>query len=244
MLITKYKIMIVILLLLSGCQNPKNITDKDFQYRESIFIKAKNHHGLIDLYRDVLKQKEDNKIRFKLAEVYYLIGNSKSSIYYLESLKSEDNDEVNMLIAKNLINLGENEKALLITNRLLMKKLKSAELHNLHGIALANNGNLAQARKELETARSLFLPEQAALNNLSVVAMLDERYEESVRLLLPGYLDGKADKTMLHNLIFSLVKMGDITYARKIIKSEGLSDNIDELLIALSKTDKMSEENK
>lgn len=78
MLITKYKIMIVILLLLSGCQNPKNITDKDFQYRESIFIKAKNHHGLIDLYRDVLKQKEDNKIRFKLAEVYYLIGNSKS----------------------------------------------------------------------------------------------------------------------------------------------------------------------
>lgn len=119
--IAKCKIMIVILLLLSGCQNPKNMTTKDFQYRESIFIKAKNHNGLIDLYRDALKQKEDNKIRFKLAEVYYLIGNSKSSIYYLESLQSEDNNEVNMLIAKNLINLGENEKALLITNRLLMK---------------------------------------------------------------------------------------------------------------------------
>ena len=60
--------------MLSGCNNMQSMDDKSLSYKEDILLSAKNYNGLIDLYRGWLKQKEDPKIRYKLANYYYLVG--------------------------------------------------------------------------------------------------------------------------------------------------------------------------
>ncbi|MFJ1202437.1 tight adherance operon protein, partial [Yersinia enterocolitica] len=58
--------------VLSGCSTHNSISSKEFYYRESILLKANNYPGLITLYRDKLKSKEDDSVRLKLANAYYL----------------------------------------------------------------------------------------------------------------------------------------------------------------------------
>ena len=68
-----------------------------------------------------------------------------------------------------------------------------------------------------------------------MIAMLDKRYQDAVGILLPQYLRGRKQEQLLHNLVFSLVKVGDIRYAKNIIQNEGLSSNPDELVDALAR---------
>lgn len=83
-------IFLIFTFILSGCSN-NNVSNKEFYYRESILLKANNHAGLITLYRNKLKVKEDESIRLKLANAYYLTGDSKSSLYYLQPISHKEN---------------------------------------------------------------------------------------------------------------------------------------------------------
>ncbi|EIS84709.1 flp pilus assembly protein TadD, partial [Yersinia pestis PY-66] len=62
------------------------------------------------------------------------------------------------------------------------------------------------------------------------------------KILLPDYLSGKRNNLILHNLVFALIKMGDTRYAKNIIEAERLSDNADELVLALSQVDSFPQE--
>ena len=73
-----------------------------------------------------------------------------------------------------------------------------------------------------------------------MIAIIDNRYDDSVRLLLPQYLRGRKGDRLLHNLVFSLVKVGDTRYARDIIESEKLSDNPDGIIEALNQVNNIS----
>ncbi|AHM72023.1 tetratricopeptide repeat protein [Yersinia hibernica] len=221
-------------LFLSGCTYNKNISDKEYYYRESILLKANNHHGLINLYRDRLKLKEDDSTRLKLANSYYLTGDIKSSLYYLHPISHMQNASVHMLQAKNFISNNDNVAARMAVNRLLAISPNNAEAHNLNGIIFANEGNIKKAEIAIEQSRALFISDEIAMNNLAVVAILDERYADAVRILLPDYLAGGREKLMLHNLVFSLVKLDDKQYAKKIISAEKMAKDPDELILALS----------
>lgn len=225
-------IFLILTFILSGCSN--NVSNKEFYYRESILLKANNHAGLITLYRNKLKVKEDESIRLKLANAYYLTGDSKSSLYYLQSISHKENASIYMLQAKNLINNNNNDGAKIVVSKLLAISPNNAEAHNLNGIILANEGEIHKSEIAIEKSRALFISDEIAMNNLAVVAMLDDRYTDAVRILLPDYLAGKRGRLMLHNLVFSLVQLGDIQYAKKIIVAEKMSDNPDQLVLALS----------
>ncbi|HHH2004713.1 TPA: tetratricopeptide repeat protein [Yersinia enterocolitica] len=220
--------------VLSGCSTNNSISSKEFYYRESILLKANNHAGLITLYRNKLKVKEDESIRLKLANAYYLTGDSKSSLYYLQPISHKENASIYMLQAKNLINNNNNDEAKIVVSKLLAISPNNAEAHNLNGIILANEGEIHKSEIAIEKSRALFISDEIAMNNLAVVAMLDDRYTDAVRILLPDYLAGKRGRLMLHNLVFSLVQLGDIQYAKKIIVAEKMSDNPDQLVLALS----------
>lgn len=226
-------IFLIFTFILSGCSN-NNVSNKEFYYRESILLKANNHAGLITLYRNKLKVKEDESIRLKLANAYYLTGDSKSSLYYLQPISHKENASIYMLQAKNLINNNNNEGAKIVVSKLLAISPNNAEAHNLNGIILANEGEIHKSEIAIEKSRALFISDEIAMNNLAVVAMLDDRYTDAVRILLPDYLAGKRGRLMLHNLVFSLVQLGDIQYAKKIIVAEKMSDNPDQLVLALS----------
>ncbi|MGM7890945.1 tight adherance operon protein [Yersinia enterocolitica] len=235
-------IFLIFTFILSGCSN-NNISNKEFYYRESILLKANNHAGLITLYRNKLKVKEDESIRLKLANAYYLTGDSKSSLYYLQPISHKENASIYMLQAKNLINNNNNDGAKIVVSKLLAISPNNAEAHNLNGIILANEGEIHKSEIAIEKSRVLFISDEIAMNNLAVVAMLDDRYTDAVRILLPDYLAGKRGRLMLHNLVFSLVQLGDIQYAKKIIVAEKMSDNPDQLVLALSQVASLRPEN-
>ncbi|EMA9252202.1 tetratricopeptide repeat protein [Yersinia enterocolitica] len=235
-------IFLIFTFILSGCSN-NNVSNKEFYYRESILLKANNHAGLITLYRNKLKVKEDESIRLKLANAYYLTGDSKSSLYYLQPISHKENASIYMLQAKNLINNNNNDGAKIVVSKLLATSPNNAEAHNLNGIILANEGEIHKSEIAIEKSRALFISDEIAMNNLAVVAMLDDRYTDAVRILLPDYLAGKRGRLMLHNLVFSLVQLGDIQYAKKIIVAEKMSDNPDQLVLALSQVASLRPEN-
>ncbi|CRY13697.1 tetratricopeptide repeat protein [Yersinia enterocolitica] len=220
--------------VLNGCSTHNSISSKEFYYRESILLKSNNYPGLITLYRDKLKLKEDDSVRLKLANAYYLTGDIKSSLYYLRPISHKENASIYTLQIKNLISNNDNAAAKIVVNKLLAISPDSAEAHNLNGIILANDGEINKAEAAIEKSRSLFISDEIAMNNLAVTAMLDDRYSDAVRILLPDYLAGKRGSLMLHNLVFSLVQLGDTQYAKKIIVAEKMAENPDQLILALS----------
>lgn len=232
--ISSIVIISIITLLINGCSWNGNMSEKEFSYRESILTKAKNYSGLITLYRNKLKIKEDDALRLKLSHAYYLAGDTESSLYFLEPISHKDNESVYLLQAKNFINNNNDSAARIAIDKLLAMSPKNSEAHNMKGIIFANNGELNKAEKSINKSRDLFISDEIAMNNLAVVAILDKRYTEAVRILLPDYLAGKRDTFMLHNLVFSLVKIDDAKYAKKIILAEKMAKDPDELILALS----------
>lgn len=221
-------------LLINGCSWSDNMSKNEFTYRESILTKANNYSGLITLYRNKLKITEDDDIRLKLANAYYMSGDSKSSLYYLKPITHKQSDSIYLLQAKSLINENNNAEAHIVVNKLLASSPNNAEAHNMDGIILASNGEIAKAESAIEKSRALFISDETAMNNLAVIAILDNRYTDAVRILLPSYLAGKRNSLMLHNLVFSLIKLDDKQYAKKIIIAEKMTKNADELILALS----------
>ncbi|CNL20398.1 tetratricopeptide repeat protein [Yersinia aleksiciae] len=227
--------------ILNGCAS-NSMSQKEFSYRESILLKANNYGGLISLYREKLKSKEDDSIRLKLANAYYLAGDSKSSLYYLQPIVNKENESFYILQAKNLININDIDAAQTAVNKLIAISPSNAETHNLNGIVLANNGETHKAETAFEQSRSLFISDETAMNNLAVVAMLDDRYTDAVRILLPDYLAGNKNPLMLHNLVFSLIQLGDTQYAKKIIIADKMASDPDELILALSQVSNLRQQ--
>ncbi|XYQ55164.1 tetratricopeptide repeat protein [Pectobacterium carotovorum] len=220
--------------LLSGCvmSTPKS-SDKVVS-QEDILLKTKNYNGLINLYRNWMKVNDNYDTRLKLSNYYYLAGDYKSSLYYLQALNAKPDMKVYMLQAKNMIALGDYGPAVRVTDKMLQNTPQSAEAYNLRGVALALSGKLNEGQQAIDKSRALFIEDDVALNNLAMIAMMDGRYQDSVGLLLPQYLRGRKAEKMLRNLVVSLVKVGDRRYARTIIENENLSRNPDELIDALA----------
>lgn len=210
--------------LLSGCIQRVPSSTSDMNYREDILLKAKNYNGLINLYRSWLKQKEDPAVRLKLARYYYQSGDYKSSLYFMQPLFKTPDLNVYTLQAQNMIALGDYPQAIRVAEKMLQREPQSAEAYNLKGVAQAQSGKLMEGLQSIEKARSLFIADDVAINNMAMVAVLDHRYQDAVSLLLPQYLRGRKQSQLLHNLVLSLVKVGDRRYARDIIINEGLSE--------------------
>ena len=149
-------------------------------------------------------------------------------------------DTIYLLQIKNLIALKEYDKAIRTAEMLLQRSPESSDAYNLKGVALAESGRLTDGKAAIERSRELFIADDVAINNLAMIAIIDNRYDDSVRLLLPQYLRGRKGDRLLHNLVFSLVKVGDTRYARDIIESEKLSDNPDGIIEALNQVNNIS----
>ncbi|GKX56528.1 hypothetical protein SOASR030_26400 [Leminorella grimontii] len=232
-----YSLALSAAMLICGCVNTQRMDATADSAREDILLSAKNYSGLIDLYRGWLKEKEDPKVRYKLAYYYYLTGDSEASISYLQPLMQNPDDSIYMLQAKNMIAQAQYDKALRVTDMMLTRNPESGDAYNLKGIAYAQSGRLTEAKESIERARTLFIADDVAINNLAMVSIIDRRYDDAVRLLLPQYLRGRKSEQLLHNLVFSLVKVGDVRYARDVIESEKLSDDADSIIDALDRVD-------
>ncbi|AOF53506.1 NrfG protein [Rodentibacter caecimuris] len=237
----------VSLLFLTGCSvllpNKGELTPENIQSREILYESTKNYSSLISLYRDVLKDNEDPMVRYKLANNYYLNGDSESSLLYLEPLLNMNNpltEKSKILQVKNFIQLKKYNDAVSTSDSILSTSPRNGEAYNLRGIALAQLGRLKDAHTNIQKARELFIDDVTAINNLSMLSVINGDYHNAVSLLLPQYLNGIKEPRLLHNLVFALIKYGDIDYARNIIVKESLNTSPDDLIEALKKTERLS----
>lgn len=239
-------------LILVGCSNHSSINNKDKQIslstllsevasKEKLYSSTHSYGKLIDLYREILKSLPRNDIDsrnlylYKLSKAYFNNGDNKSAILYSQPLLDVPNykQKALSLKLKALIQSGNYKEGLVVANEIIKINPNIAETYNSQGIAYAALGEMTQAEKSFNKARSYFLDDQVSINNLAMLDILKGNYKNAVRLLLPLYLNNNKDQRIIYNLVFALVKSGDNRYALEIIKKEGMNTNSEALVNAL-----------
>ncbi|WP_140918308.1 hypothetical protein [Limnobaculum xujianqingii] len=226
------------ILLLPGCQRSlqgeNQLNEKEQEY---ILTKVNNYQGLLKLYREKLSRKEDPTVRFKLAEYYNLVGDYDSSLHYLEPLiENKPNDKVYLLQAKNLSATGKDQQALIAITAALKLNAKNGEAYNMLGVLQAQQGEFNAAYQSFNTARALFVPEEQVVNNLAMLMILKEKHQQAYSYLMPLYLRGHSTPSIIHNLVFVLVKMDNYEEADNLIRVNGLSERPEQLISELMST--------
>jgi tight adherence protein D len=219
--------------VLVGCASNVSSNGPEAHYQEDILLKAKNYSGLISLYRSRLQNNEDPHTRQKLAHYYYMAGDYNSSLYYLQPLLAQPTLQVFETETRDLIALGKYQDAKVTAAKMIDMAPDNAVAYNLQGIAQSLSGELVQGKQSIQYARTLFLADDIAVNNMAMVAILQQHYQEAVSLLMPQYVRGTTQPELVRNLVLSLVKLGDRQNARAIIANEKLSQRPDELIEAL-----------
>ncbi len=219
----------------TGCHN--NYSDDgsvDERQKEFILSKVNNYQGMIQLYRDKLNRREDPGVRYKLAELYYQVEDYESSRHYLSPLLADNPDEKTLILeSKNLLESGELLDALAAIRQALKLDPKSGEAHNIQGILLAQTGDYPAALQAFKEARSRFVSDNIVLNNMAMLAILQENYAAARDYLMPLYTRGDTSQKTLHNLVFALVKLQDFQGAENILRQDKMYQNRSGILESL-----------
>ena len=227
----------------SAILNKKPLSADKVTAKETLYQSTQNNDALVNMYRDILKNKEDPIIRYKLAETYYKKGDSNSSLLYLQPLLTNGGnltEKAKILPARNLNHLTRYQEALEVENSLLATSPKNGEVYNIRGVTYALMNNPNKASEDINKAREYFLNDAVAVNNLAMLSIVNGDYRNAVSLLLPQYLNGVREQRLVHNLIFALVKNNDIDYAKDIIVKENINSSPDDLINALKKTERVA----
>lgn len=242
--------------ILSGCQNNSLKAKKDEAQKIYILENTRNYGGLVEIYRDRLKQQDTEETRLKLANLYYVMSNYNSSLFYLKPIvNTSKSPKVALLYAKNLMNkanpnddkrstVSENnsfenrrltEKQQLLQARRYVEKAitfdkNDGEAYNVLGIIQVRLQQLDNAELSFNKARSLFYDDIKVLNNLGMIAILQKDYRKAYDYLMQLYSNGNRESILVNNLFFSIVKLGDYNLARKLCIEHKLSDRPDILI--------------
>lgn len=227
---------ILMLAVLTGCSGDGLTNASDEDQKEYILTQLNDYQGLIEIYRKKLSANDNDEDRFHLSQLYYNVGDFGSSSIYLQPLVEKNKDEKYLLLqVKNNLELGQEDKANTLLNSLLAKNSERGELWNLQGVLFAQQGKYSEAISSFEKARGLFYNEEIVINNLAMMAILQQDYSKARNYLLPLYSRKQYKPQTVYNLVYTLVKSNDYESARKIIVDEKLvASEPDRLINSLS----------
>lgn len=234
--------------LLIGCTELSLETqnkDSD-RFRESILIKANNYQGLLQLYRERLKEKDDPETQLKVAECYYMLSDYEASRYFLKPLLNhpELKEKAYLLQAKNLLDTGDKQGALQAVNKVIAKLPKDGAANNIKGIILAEQGDFNGALNSFNIARKELVDDEVVMNNMAMIAILREDYSQAIEYLMPIYNRGNNSNKIVHNLIFALVKDKRYEDVEAILKKEKMTENLNDLIESFDSISSIVEEKK
>lgn len=232
-----YLVAFLTLFMLGGCQTQSGSGGElNDSQREYILSKVNNYNGLIKLYREKLSRKEDKDTRYRLAEYYYLAEDFDSSRQYLQPLIANNPDERALLLeSKNLMELGRHTEAQALISGVLRQNPKSGEAWNMQGILLAQDGDFTGSARAFNQARQRFVDDDIVINNLAMLAIMQNDYATARDYLFSLYSRGHASQKVLHNLVYVLVKLQDFNGAESILQQEKMADRSEGLMEALAK---------
>ena len=224
------------LLFVVGCQNSTLKYDVNEQQKIYINETTKNYGGLIELYKKRLQRADTEDTRHKLARAYYQSNDFQSVKRVLEPIiKKTKNDGILILYGHVESRLGHNDTALEYLNKAIEINSKNGEAYNVKGIVLLKKRQYDAARYAFNEARENFYDENKVTNNLAMLAILNKDYTEAYNQLNILYTKGYRDQTILHNLLFTLVKLDKMQLAKSFCLTHKLSNEPDILVQELKR---------
>ncbi|MFM2480189.1 tetratricopeptide repeat protein [Celerinatantimonas sp. YJH-8] len=186
-----------------GDTTPLNAREK-----EQLMIKAENYPGLIELYKKKIEQRDSSSVRLKLAQTYYRSGDTDSAMFQIQYMKQHEkpNAEVFYLEAQCLHEKNKDTEALKAISSAIMLHSDQAKYYNLQGIVSASLDDFISARRAFNKARSLMYTDTVVLNNLAMIDIYQQRYQDAIDKLMPLYRNGQADSKIRANLLVALAK--------------------------------------
>ena len=140
-----------------------------------------------------------------------------------------------LLASKNLMELGNYSDAQAMVSAVLRQNPKSGEAWNMQGILLAQDGDFSGAARAFNQARQRFVDDDIVINNLAMLAIMQNDYATARDYLFSLYGRGHASQKVLHNLVYVLVKLQDFNGAESILQQEKMADRSEGLMEALAK---------
>lgn len=219
----------VFIVAISGCVNQVGESTES----EKALLSIGDYNKLIDIYRDKLVRTDNREDRYKLSLYYNKAGDFHSSSYYLKQIiNGSPNSKECYLDAINLNELNQYEETLKRLDCAVSVEPIVNDAYNLYGIVYAENGEYELAKEYLNKARDKFVNEVKVVNNLAMVAILEEDYSLAKSYLLPLLSRGVLDEKGLYNLAFSYVKLKDTKMAYKTLEFTSMDE--DEITRAVS----------
>ena len=232
----KFMVVCSMLLFVVGCQNSTLKYNVDEQQKIYINETTKNYGGLIELYKQRLQRADTEDTRHKLARAYYQSNDFQAVKRVLEPIiKKTKNDGILILYGHVESRLGHNDTALEYLNKAIEINSKNGEAYNVKGIVLLKKRQYDAARYAFNEARENFYDENKVTNNLAMLAILNKDYTEAYNQLNILYTKGYRDQTILHNLLFTLVKLDKMQLAKSFCITHKLSNEPDILVQELKR---------
>ena len=232
----KFMVVCSMLLFVVGCQNSTLKYDVNEQQKIYINETTKNYAGLIELYKQRLQRADTEDTRHKLARAYYQSNDFQSVKRVLEPIiKKTKNDGILILYGHVESRLGHNDTALEYLNKAIEINSKNGEAYNVKGIVLLKKRQYDAARYAFNEARENFYDENKVTNNLAMLSILNKDYSEAYKQLNILYTKGYRDPTILHNLLFTLVKLDKMQLAKSFCLAHKLSNEPDILVQELKR---------
>nr|WP_318384059.1 hypothetical protein [uncultured Enterobacter sp.] len=213
----------LVCVVLAGCSGKDLKGSSEIEQKEYIYTQLNDYPNLIDIYRNKLRENDNDEDRFKLADLYYKVEDYSSSNIYLQPLVERNKKEEYLLLqARNYLELGDEKSCESILDQLALKNPTSGEIWNLYGVLFAQKGHYDKSQQAFEKARGLFYNEEIVMNNLAMLAMLKNDFVTAKNYLLPLYSRKQFKRQTVYNLVYALAKTNDTESARKIIAEEKL----------------------
>ncbi|OTP81811.1 tetratricopeptide repeat protein [Gilliamella apicola] len=232
----KFMVVCSMLLFVVGCQNSTLKYDVNEQQKIYINETTKNYGGLIELYKQRLQRADTEDTRHKLARAYYQSNDFQAVKRVLEPIiKKTKNDGILILYGHVESRLGHNDTALEYLNKAIEINSKNGEAYNVKGIVLLKKRQYDAARYAFNEARENFYDENKVTNNLAMLSILNKEYSEAYKQLNILYTKGYRDPTILHNLLFTLVKLDKMQLAKSFCLAHKLSNEPDILVQELKR---------
>ena len=232
----KFMVVCSMLLFVVGCQNSTLKYDVNEQQKIYINETTKNYGGLIELYKQRLQRADTEDTRHKLARAYYQSNDFQAVKRVLEPIiKKTKNDGILILYGHVESRLGHNDTALEYLNKAIEINSKNGEAYNVKGIVLLKKRQYDAARYAFNEARENFYDENKVTNNLAMLSILNKDYSEAYKQLNILYTKGYRDPTILHNLLFTLVKLDKMQLAKSFCLAHKLSNEPDILVQELKR---------
>lgn len=236
----KYLLIFAILVIMTGCQNSSFKRDLAEDQKIYILETTKNYGGLIEIYKTQLQHSDSEKTRYKLAQAYYLSMDYDSAERVLNPIIAKTkNDNILVLYGRVLseIKVPRYREAIKYLEQALQFNPKNGEAYNLKGIVEVKLGQYDAARYSFNKSRELFYDENKVLNNLATLSIMDKDYLTAYKHLNILYNKGYRNKTVLHNLLFTLVKLDKLTIAKQFCIEHKISKQPTILIEELKKVE-------